>query len=168
MPTRGGSSNRRAGVALLLLLPRALAMRLVLQRVKQASVSVDRTTVASIGGGVLVLVGIHESDTAADLQYCAKKLCAAKLWENENEKSWRKSVKQMNFEVLLVSQARLLRFFVCFTTPTLFTSILAVYIVWRSGQQEACARLPSLASWLCYLMVVHCAASLFLLIHIST
>ena len=49
-------------------------------------------------------MGLHESDTANDLQYCAKKLCAAKLWANENEKPWRKSVAQLNHEVLLVSQ----------------------------------------------------------------
>ena len=57
-----------------------------------------------IGSGLLALVGLHESDAKSDLEYCARKLCAAKLWDNENNKSWRKSVKQMGHEVLLVSQ----------------------------------------------------------------
>ena len=49
-------------------------MRLVLQRVKSASVSVDGAVVSSIGEGILALCGLHESDTHDDLSYCAKKL----------------------------------------------------------------------------------------------
>ena len=74
------------------------------QRVKSASVTVEGTLVSQISRGVLALVGIYKDDNAADLEYCAKKLCASKLWDNENQKSWRKSVKQMEYEVLLVSQ----------------------------------------------------------------
>jgi D-aminoacyl-tRNA deacylase len=76
----------------------------VLQRVKSASVTVDEKTVSSIGRGVMALVGLHESDTTRDLAYCAKKLIACRLWENENAKPWRKSVRQQDYEVLLVSQ----------------------------------------------------------------
>ena len=47
----------------------AAGMRLVLQRVKTASVSVNEQTVSSIGRGVMALVGLHESDTASDLAY---------------------------------------------------------------------------------------------------
>ena len=82
----------------------AAGMRLVLQRVKSASVTVDGAIISSIGHGVLALVGLHENDAEADLKYCAKKLCAAKLWANEEGKGWRKSVKQLDYEVLLVSQ----------------------------------------------------------------
>ena len=89
---------------LLAALPPSSAMRLVLQRVKSASVTVDGSVVSSIGKGVLALVGLHSKDTAEDLVYCARKLCGAKLWDNENGKTWRKSVKQQDFEVLLVSQ----------------------------------------------------------------
>ncbi|KAL1526547.1 hypothetical protein AB1Y20_015255 [Prymnesium parvum] len=65
---------------------------------------VKHEVVASIEKGILALVGLHEDDTADDLRYCARKLCASKLWANESDKSWRKSVKQLNYEVLLVSQ----------------------------------------------------------------
>jgi len=82
----------------------ASTMRLVLQRVKSASVSVDGAVVSSIGEGILALCGLHEADTPADLSYCAKKLANVKLWANENDKPWRKSVKQLEYEVLLVSQ----------------------------------------------------------------
>ena len=86
----------------------ATPMRLVLQRVKSASVTVNSAVISSIGHGVLALVGLHETDTPDDLKYCAKKLCASKLWANENDKPWRKSVKQMDYELLLVSQFTLL------------------------------------------------------------
>lgn len=105
----GGKSCMR-GPALFVLLVTinySLAMKLVLQRVRSASVKVDSKLVASIGNGVLALVGLREGDSMEDIQYCAKKLCSTKLWENESEKRWRKSVKQLNYEVLVVSQVQL-------------------------------------------------------------
>ncbi len=74
---------------MLALLTLGLSMRLVLQRVKSASVTVGGSVVSSIGGGIVALCGLHVEDTDADLQYCAKKLLGAKLWPNENEKLWR-------------------------------------------------------------------------------
>jgi len=50
------------------------------------------------------LVGIHEQDTDVDLAYCCRRLMGCKLWENEDGKPWRKSVKQMSYDLLLVSQ----------------------------------------------------------------
>ena len=88
---------------LLLSLDLVLAMRIVLQRVKSASVTVEDAVVSSIGRGALALVGLREGDTTADLEYCAKKLCAAKLWENEEGKGWRKAARQLDYELLLVS-----------------------------------------------------------------
>jgi hypothetical protein len=88
---------------LLLSLDLVLAMRIVLQRVKSASVTVEDAVVSSIGRGALALVGLREGDTTADLEYCAKKLCAAKLWENEEGKGWRKAARQLDYELLLAS-----------------------------------------------------------------
>jgi len=79
-------------------------MRLVIQRVKSASVTVDGEIVSKIGPGVLALVGIHEHDCEEDLHHCAKRLLGAKLWENENGGQWRHGVKTKDFEVLCVSQ----------------------------------------------------------------
>ena len=79
-------------------------MRLILQRVLSASVTVDSKTVSSVGPGVVALVGLHVDDCASDLRYCARKLVGSKLWPNDNSKPWRQSVRQMEFDVLLVSQ----------------------------------------------------------------
>lgn len=65
-------------------------MRLVVQRVKSASVTVrGKGEVSSIGPGVMALVGLHQDDTEEDLKSCCKKLLAAKLFENEEGKLWR-------------------------------------------------------------------------------
>jgi len=64
-------------------------MRLVLQRVKSASVTVEGNVVSSIGPGVMALVGLHENDTEDNVQECCKKLLAAKLWANDNGGQWR-------------------------------------------------------------------------------
>mmetsp|Transcript_59491 Transcript_59491/g.145709 ORF Transcript_59491/g.145709 Transcript_59491/m.145709 type:complete len:227 (-) Transcript_59491:4398-5078(-) len=80
------------------------SMRLVVQRVKSASVTVDGNVVSSIGGGALTLVGLHENDTKEDLEYCCKRLLACKLWANDSGGQWRHSVKQRDLEVLCVSQ----------------------------------------------------------------
>mmetsp|Transcript_2900 Transcript_2900/g.5552 ORF Transcript_2900/g.5552 Transcript_2900/m.5552 type:complete len:195 (-) Transcript_2900:25-609(-) len=85
-------------------LPPALAMRLVVQRVKRASVTVDSSLVSSINNGVVALVGIHEDDTDEDLAYCARKLAACKLWANKDGKPWKHSVQAMNYDILCVSQ----------------------------------------------------------------
>jgi D-tyrosyl-tRNA(Tyr) deacylase len=78
-------------------------MRLVVQRVKSASVTVENAVVSQIGPGVVALVGLHEHDTVTDLEYCCKRLLACKLWENESG-PWRHGVKQKGYELLLVSQ----------------------------------------------------------------
>lgn len=89
-------------------------MKVVTQRVKSASVSVDDNVISSIGPGILALVGLHVDDDMTDLQYCAKRLLNIKLWESTSnnddsssqptKKSWKRHVRQLNYEVLCVSQ----------------------------------------------------------------
>jgi len=79
-------------------------MRLVVQRVKAASVSVEGEVISSIGPGIMALVGLHEDDAKEDLEFCCKKLLACKLWANDNGALWRHGVKQRDMEVLCVSQ----------------------------------------------------------------
>lgn len=81
-----------------------LAMKLVIQRCKKASVSVNEKQISAIGPGMLTLVGLHHEDTETDIQYCAKKLLAVKLWENDNGAPWRQHVKQKAYDILCVSQ----------------------------------------------------------------
>ncbi|KAH8313816.1 hypothetical protein KR067_012294 [Drosophila pandora] len=78
-------------------------MRAVIQRVKAAKVTVLDELVSSIGPGLCVLVGIKASDTATDVDYLVRKILALRLFE-ENDKRWQKSVKDMNLEILCVSQ----------------------------------------------------------------
>ena len=80
------------------------AMRLVVQRVKKASVTVEGTIVAAIGPGAVALVGIHEEDTDVDVQYCCKKVLGCKLWNNDHDVPWRHGLKQRQLDVLCVSQ----------------------------------------------------------------
>lgn len=89
---------------LLSLLPPAFSMRIVLQRVKSASVTVEGQVVSSIGPGTLALVGLHENDTEEDLHYCAKRVLGARLWPSESGGQWRHGVKQRDYEILCVSQ----------------------------------------------------------------
>ena len=90
-------------VVLSLLIPTS-TMRIVVQRVKSASVTVEGQKISEIGPGLVALVGLHEHDTQADLQYCCKRLLGCKLWANDNGGMWRHSVKQKSFSCLCVSQ----------------------------------------------------------------
>ena len=75
----------------------------VIQRVSQASVSVDEKIVASIDTGYLVLVGINSGDTERDREYIVKKLLNIRLFPSE-AKNIDKSIKDINGQLLLVSQ----------------------------------------------------------------
>lgn len=79
-------------------------MRLVIQRVNSASVTVNNQLVSSIGPGLMTLVGLHQDDTVEDLEYCCKRLIGCKLFANTNGASWKHSVKQRDYEILCVSQ----------------------------------------------------------------
>ena len=78
-------------------------MKLVIQRVKKASVKVNKEIVGSIDKGLLVLVGIAHEDTEKTADYLAKKLCNLRIFEDENDKM-NLSVKDVNGKLLLVSQ----------------------------------------------------------------
>ena len=83
-------------------------MRVIIQRVTRASVSVGGEVVSSIGKGLLCLVGIGAGDTAAvDGAYLARKIVNARLWPKSgaaDAPAWSKSAKQNGYQVLLVSQ----------------------------------------------------------------
>ncbi|KAI6212821.1 hypothetical protein M3Y94_00074300 [Aphelenchoides besseyi] len=80
-------------------------MRLVIQRVTRAAVSVDGQLISEIGRGLCVLVGICREDTDDDIDYGVRKLLNLRFFDNsENEKRWDKSVKDRQFEILCVSQ----------------------------------------------------------------
>ena len=77
--------------------------RLVIQRVLEASVTVNGAVVGSIHRGLLVLVGISAKDRNADLEYMVKKMLNLRLWD-DGPKTWAQNVMQKKHDVLLVSQ----------------------------------------------------------------
>ena len=65
--------------------------------------------VSSIGRGICVLVGVGRDDNAEDVEYVVRKLLNLRLFANpETSKAWDKSVKDLNLEVLCVSQVCML------------------------------------------------------------
>eukprot|EP00668_Euglena_longa_P033565 GGOE01043152.1.p2 GENE.GGOE01043152.1~~GGOE01043152.1.p2 ORF type:complete len:173 (-),score=44.02 GGOE01043152.1:353-871(-) len=84
-------------------------MRAVVQRVLSASVSLadPPTLVSSIGPGICVLVGISRSDTLEDVKWMCNKLLSIRLW-SDGDRTWAKSVRDTEGEVLLVSQFTLM------------------------------------------------------------
>ena len=78
-------------------------MRVVIQRVKEASVSINGNVYSSIGQGLLVLAGFEEADTAEDIEWMSGKIIRMRLFADENG-VMNKSILEATGEVLLVSQ----------------------------------------------------------------
>jgi D-tyrosyl-tRNA(Tyr) deacylase len=78
-------------------------MRVVLQRVATASVTVSEKTVGEIQKGLLVLVGIEDADTQEDIDWLVTKITQLRIFPDENE-VMNLSVEEVNGELLVVSQ----------------------------------------------------------------
>ena len=78
-------------------------MRVVIQRVSSASLTVNEKLISSIDNGLLVLVGIEESDTQEDLEWLSAKIVHLRIFDDVNHIP-NLSVKDINGELLLVSQ----------------------------------------------------------------
>ena len=78
-------------------------MRTVVQRVTQARVEVDGSVVGQIGPGMLVLLGVAKTDTAADADYLAAKIVNLRIFADEAGKMNR-SVAEAGGSLLVVSQ----------------------------------------------------------------
>ena len=78
-------------------------MKIILQKVKKASVSVENKVVGSIDKGYCLLVGVHKESTDEDAKYLAKKVAQARLFEDENDKI-NLSLKDVGGSILSVSQ----------------------------------------------------------------
>ncbi len=78
-------------------------MRLVVQRVRQASVTVDGERISEIGCGLLVLVGVSHGDTPFDAAYLAGKTARLRIFKDDEGKMNR-SVQDLHGHVLAVSQ----------------------------------------------------------------
>jgi len=78
-------------------------MRIVIQRVTEASVEINHTLKSSIGIGLLVLVGIEETDTTHDSDWLAGKVTQLRIFDDENG-VMNRSVKDIAGEILIISQ----------------------------------------------------------------
>ena len=78
-------------------------MRLLIQRVKNASVSVGGDELSRIGQGLLVLVGVGVEDTDEDMEYLAGKLVRLRIFD-DGQGVMNLDVRQVGGEVLVVSQ----------------------------------------------------------------
>lgn len=78
-------------------------MRVVIQRVNHASVTIEEQQKADIGKGLLVLVGIEDADVDEDIQWLSSKMVNLRIFDDEN-KIPNISVKDTGGDILLVSQ----------------------------------------------------------------
>ena len=82
-------------------------MKILIQRVKRASVTVNNELISLIDKGLLVFVGIGEEDNDEDIQWLSKKIANIRLFDDENG-VMNKSVMDIDGEVLAVSQFTLM------------------------------------------------------------
>ena len=78
-------------------------MRVVLQRVKKASVEVEGKIIGKIDDGMLVLVGCENADTQEDIDWISKKIVNLRIFDDENG-VMNKSIKDVGGNILVVSQ----------------------------------------------------------------
>jgi D-aminoacyl-tRNA deacylase len=79
-------------------------MRVVIQRVKSSSVTVDEKVIGKITRGLNLLVGIALTDTEAELDWMTRKCLELRLFPDKEEKPWQKSVIDIQGEILVISQ----------------------------------------------------------------
>ena len=78
-------------------------MKIVIQRVKQASVSIDSKLYNQIQQGLLLLVGVAPDDAQEDVEYAARKIANMRIFSDDEDKM-NLSVKDVNGEILSISQ----------------------------------------------------------------
>ena len=78
-------------------------MRILIQRVKRASVTINGKIKSKIDTGLLILAGIEEADTKDDAEWLAKKAASLRIFDDENG-IMNRSVKDIDGSVLIVSQ----------------------------------------------------------------
>lgn len=78
-------------------------MRVVIQRVKKASVSIDNKSISEIGAGLLILCGFENNDDTNDIEWLVKKITQLRIF-NDNQALMNKSLFDIDGELLIVSQ----------------------------------------------------------------
>ena len=82
-------------------------MRIVIQRVRNASVTIDCKQKSAIGQGLLILLGVTEEDTKEDADWLVKKVIGLRIF-NDEQGMMNRSVEDVDGEIMVVSQFTLL------------------------------------------------------------
>ena len=82
-------------------------MRIVIQRVRHASVTIDGKIKSHIGQGYLILLGIEQNDSGEDIEWLNKKVAGLRIFDDENG-VMNKSILDIDGEILVVSQFTLM------------------------------------------------------------
>ncbi len=82
-------------------------MRIIIQRVSHASVTINKQVKSSIGAGFLILLGIGKDDTEEDINWLVKKIIALRIFDDEMG-VMNRSIMDINGEILVVSQFTLM------------------------------------------------------------
>ena len=82
-------------------------MRIVIQRVSHASVTINKQVKSFIGNGYLILLGIGKDDTEEDINWLVKKVIALRIFDDEMG-VMNRSIMDVNGEILVVSQFTLM------------------------------------------------------------
>ncbi len=78
-------------------------MRVVIQRVTEASVQVNNEIIGAINNGLMILLGIEDADTNEDIEWLSNKIINLRIFNDENE-VMNKSLLDINGDILLISQ----------------------------------------------------------------
>lgn len=82
-------------------------MRTVIQRVQRASVTVNGSTVSSIGQGLLLLLGVEAADTEEDVQWLSRKVLGLRIFDDE-EGVMNRNITDVGGDIIVVSQFTLM------------------------------------------------------------
>ncbi len=82
-------------------------MRIVIQRVSHASVTIEGNTKSNIGKGYLILLGIESSDNQEDIDWLVKKVIGLRVFDDENG-VMNLPIKEVNGDIIVVSQFTLM------------------------------------------------------------
>lgn len=78
-------------------------MRVVVQRVSRASVTVDRNIISEIANGLLILLGVEDADDQSDVEWLSRKIANLRIFNDENG-VMNKSLLEIDGDVIVVSQ----------------------------------------------------------------
>ena len=78
-------------------------MRIVIQRVSEASVTIDQRIKSKITNGLLILVGFEEADNMEDVEWISRKICNLRVF-NDSEGKMNLSIQETQGEMLVISQ----------------------------------------------------------------